>query len=128
MHYSNTLFFPPQDVCDSQEAWWLRKGCQRARRRLIKSLADAFDIPMQAVQVSSLDFVPVRILHREGGDQQSQDAGRGLGRGQRLLQTANSDSGNIGLHDGSSCQQTRPCLNSAPCCLDRISRRTGTGT
>ena len=40
-----------QDVCDSQEAWWLRKGCQRARRRLIKGLADAFHIPLQAVQV-----------------------------------------------------------------------------
>jgi hypothetical protein len=40
-----------QDVCDSQEAWWLRKGCQRARRRLIKSLADEFEIPLQCVQV-----------------------------------------------------------------------------
>lgn len=39
-----------QEVCDSQEAWWLRKGCLRARSRLIKRLADAFDIPVQAVQ------------------------------------------------------------------------------
>jgi hypothetical protein len=109
MHYSNALFFPPQDVCDSQEAWWLRKGCQRARRRLIKSLADAFDIPMQAVQVSSLDFVPVHILHREGGDQQSQDARRGRRRGQRWFQAShNGSGGNSGLHDGSSCQQTKP--------------------
>ena len=42
-----------QDVCDSQEAWWLRKGCRRARCRLIKGLADAFEIPVQAIQVSS---------------------------------------------------------------------------
>jgi hypothetical protein len=41
----------PQEICDSQEAWWLRKGCQRARCRLIKGLADAFQIPVRAVQV-----------------------------------------------------------------------------
>ena len=44
-------------MCDSQEAWWLRKGCQRSRCRLIKRLADAFDIPVRSVQVrSSLNF------------------------------------------------------------------------
>lgn len=40
-----------QEVCDSQEAWWLRKGCQRARCRLIKLLADAFEIPVRHMQV-----------------------------------------------------------------------------
>jgi len=43
----------PQEVVDSQEAWWLRKGCLRARCRLIKQLADAFEIPVQTVQVSA---------------------------------------------------------------------------
>ena len=40
-----------QDVCESQEAWWLRKGCRRARCRLIKKLADAFGIPVKHMQV-----------------------------------------------------------------------------
>jgi hypothetical protein len=40
-----------QEICDSQEAWWLRKGCQRARCRLLKGLADAFEIPVRSVQV-----------------------------------------------------------------------------
>jgi len=39
-----------QDICDSQEAWWLRKGCRRARCQLIKSLADAFEIPITSMQ------------------------------------------------------------------------------
>jgi hypothetical protein len=39
-----------QDVCDSQEAWWLRKGCRRARCRLIKGLADAFGVPVKSIQ------------------------------------------------------------------------------
>lgn len=42
-----------QEICDSQEAWWLRKGCQRARCRLIKQLADAFHIPLRHIQVRS---------------------------------------------------------------------------
>lgn len=41
-----------QDVCESQEAWWLRKGCRRARCRLIKSLADCFHIPVQSIEAS----------------------------------------------------------------------------
>ena len=40
-----------QDVCESQEAWWLRKGCLRSRNRLIKGLADEFGIPIRSVQV-----------------------------------------------------------------------------
>ena len=38
-------------MCDSQEAWWLRKACRRARCRLIKGLADAFEIPVKSMQV-----------------------------------------------------------------------------
>lgn len=41
-----------QDICDSQEAWWLRKGCRRARCQLIKGLADAFEIPVRSIQVT----------------------------------------------------------------------------
>lgn len=40
-----------QEICESQEAWWLRKGCQRSRCRLIKMLADAFEIPVRHMQV-----------------------------------------------------------------------------
>lgn len=38
-------------MCESQEAWWLRKGCHRARCRLIHGLAQAFDIPVQVAEV-----------------------------------------------------------------------------
>ena len=48
-HACNLLY--RQDVCDSQEAWWLRKGCRRARCRLIKGLADAFEVPVKSIQV-----------------------------------------------------------------------------
>ena len=41
-----------QDVCDSEEAWWLRKGCQRARCRLIKMLADEFGLSVTHIQAS----------------------------------------------------------------------------
>jgi hypothetical protein len=44
-------------VCDSQEAWWLRKGCHRSRCRLIKKLADAFEIPLRSVQVRRVHLV-----------------------------------------------------------------------
>jgi hypothetical protein len=61
-----------QDICESQEAWWLRKGCRRARCRLIKSLADAFDIPVKAIQVSaSLDLALEHVLHGEGLQQRA---------------------------------------------------------
>lgn len=55
----------PQDICESQEAWWLRKGCRRARCRLIKGLADAFGIPVKSVQVL-LYFSLEHVLHGEG--------------------------------------------------------------
>ena len=61
-----------QDVCDSQEAWWLRKACQRSRRRLIKGLADKFGIKTQCVQASSFNLALQVLLgearEREGVD------------------------------------------------------------
>ena len=39
------------EVCESEEAWWLRKGCQRARCRLIKQFADAFGLRLDHIQV-----------------------------------------------------------------------------
>ena len=69
-----------QDICESQEAWWLRKGCRRARCRLIKSLADAFDIPVKAIQVVSLDLALEHVLHGEGLQQRApQGVQDGLG-------------------------------------------------
>jgi hypothetical protein len=72
-----------QDVCDSQEAWWLRKGCRRARCRLIKGLADAFGIPVRSIQVL-LDLSVEGLVHREGlqeGGPQAGEARGGLWRG-----------------------------------------------
>ena len=40
------------DVLESEEAWWLRKGCQRARGRLAKQLADAFGVKLNHIQAS----------------------------------------------------------------------------
>jgi len=39
-----------EDVCESEEAWWLRKGCQRSRCRLIKMLADEFGLKLNHIQ------------------------------------------------------------------------------
>lgn len=38
------------EVADSEEAWWLRKACQRARNRLIKMLADEFGMRVACVE------------------------------------------------------------------------------
>lgn len=38
------------EVADSEEAWWLRKACQRARNRLIKMLADEFGVRVSSVE------------------------------------------------------------------------------
>jgi hypothetical protein len=38
------------EVADSEEAWWLRKACQRSRTRLIKMLADAFGVRVPSVE------------------------------------------------------------------------------
>jgi hypothetical protein len=38
------------EVTDSEEAWWLRKACQRARNRLIKMLADEFGVRVPCVE------------------------------------------------------------------------------
>ena len=56
-----------QDVCDSQEAWWLRKGCQRARCQLIKRLADAFEIPVRSMQVYQSLFAFLLVLRSLSG-------------------------------------------------------------
>lgn len=39
-----------REIADSEEAWWLRKACQRGRCRLIKQLADAFGLRVQTIQ------------------------------------------------------------------------------
>jgi hypothetical protein len=38
------------EVTDSEEVWWLRKACQRARNRLIKMLADEFGVRVPCVE------------------------------------------------------------------------------
>lgn len=38
------------EVADSEEAWWLRRACQRARNRLIKMLADEFGMRVPSVE------------------------------------------------------------------------------
>lgn len=37
------------EMAESEEAWWLRRACQRARCRLIKMLADRFGVKVQCV-------------------------------------------------------------------------------
>lgn len=38
------------DIYISEEAWWLRKACQRSRCKLLKMLADAFDIEINHIE------------------------------------------------------------------------------
>ena len=38
------------EVADSEEAWWLKRSCQRARCRLIKMLADWFGVKIRYVE------------------------------------------------------------------------------
>jgi len=38
------------EVAESEEAWWLRKACQRARCRLIRMLAEEFNLRVQCVE------------------------------------------------------------------------------
>ena len=38
------------EIADSEEVWWLRKACQRARNRLIKMLADEFRVRVPCVE------------------------------------------------------------------------------
>jgi hypothetical protein len=38
-----------KDVCESEEAWWLRKACYRARCRLLHRLAEHFQLSVNAV-------------------------------------------------------------------------------
>ena len=42
-------YWTANEVCESEEAWWLRKGCQRSRCRLIKSLADWFGVEVKVI-------------------------------------------------------------------------------
>ena len=37
------------EIADSEEAWWLKRACQRARCRLLKMLADKFGVRVQCV-------------------------------------------------------------------------------
>lgn len=60
-----------QDICESQEAWWLRKGCRRARCRLLKGLADAFEIPIKSVQVPLLYLALEHVVDSEGLQQRA---------------------------------------------------------
>lgn len=39
-----------KEVAESEEAWWLRKACQRGRCRLIKRLADSFGLRVPSIQ------------------------------------------------------------------------------
>jgi hypothetical protein len=39
-----------REVAESEEAWWLRRACSRARCRLLKRLADAFGLRVQHIQ------------------------------------------------------------------------------
>ena len=41
---------PPPQVSESEEAWWLRKGCQRARCRLLYDLAQWFGLEVKSIQ------------------------------------------------------------------------------
>jgi len=51
-----------EDVCESEEAWWLRKGCQRSRCRLIKMLADEFDVRLNHIQdIQAYKSAPMAI-------------------------------------------------------------------
>lgn len=51
-----------EDVCESEEAWWLRKGCQRSRCRLIKMLADEFEIRLNHIQdIQAYKSAPMAI-------------------------------------------------------------------
>ena len=42
---------PPQEVAESEEAWWLRRACQRSRTRTMKLLAEHFGLKVPCMQV-----------------------------------------------------------------------------
>ena len=53
--YSNLVIdvgrhWTASEVCESEETWFLRKASQRARCRLIKKLADAFELKVNYIQ------------------------------------------------------------------------------
>lgn len=61
------------DVLVSEEAWWLKKACHRARCKLIKSLADAFGInivhmeDIQSYQTSYMAIPTTDTLEHDMG-------------------------------------------------------------
>ena len=46
------------EIAESEEAWWLRRACQRSRCRLIRMLADKFGLRVPSVE-------DVLALHRK---------------------------------------------------------------
>lgn len=52
------------EVAESEEAWWLRRTCQRARCRLIKMLADKFGARVQCVD-DVLSYTKTRDARQE---------------------------------------------------------------
>ena len=51
-----------REVAESEEVWWLRAACHRARCRLIKRLADAFGVRVQHIQdIRAHEPVPMAI-------------------------------------------------------------------
>ena len=53
-----------QEVAESEEAWWLRRTCQRSRCRLIKMLADKFGARVQCVD-DVLSYTKTRDARQE---------------------------------------------------------------
>lgn len=58
LHIDAGAKWTAKEVADSEEAWWLRKACHRARCRTIKGAAEAFGLRVQNIQVPFfiLDF------------------------------------------------------------------------
>jgi hypothetical protein len=50
-----------QDICDSQEVWWLRTLCSRMRGRLINRVAQAFGLPVRSVR-DPYSFDPDQVI------------------------------------------------------------------
>ena len=60
------LIGPSVDVCESEEAWFVRKGGQRARCRLNKMLADDFDVNVTQIEnVQAPHMRSVMITYRD---------------------------------------------------------------
>jgi len=57
-----------KEVAESEEAWWLRRACQRGRCRLIERLASAFGVRVQSIQVKidKLIATPIPFFYSTG--------------------------------------------------------------